>query len=69
MVSLMDGKTVACLALVYCDEAFLYVLIPAGEQRITKTGEQSRQPNKHGVAHVSRITRVGWLSKISATQR
>lgn len=53
----------------YCDEAFLYVLIPAGEQRIIKTGEQSRQPNKHSVAHISWITTVGWLSKISAAQR
>lgn len=32
------------------------MLIPAGEQRIIKTGEQSRQPNKHSVARISQIT-------------
>lgn len=68
MVSLMDGKKVVCLATVYCDEPFLYVLIPAGDQRITRTGEQSKQPNKHGVAHISQIAQVGWLSKILAAQ-
>lgn len=34
----------ASCGIIYCDEVFLYVLIPAGEQRITKTGEQRGSP-------------------------
>lgn len=42
----LDGekkmKEVVCLAIICCDEAFLCVLVPAGERRITKKGREQQ---------------------------
>lgn len=52
----------ASCGIIYWDEAFLYVSIPAGEQRIYQHGGAERQSSKHGRAHVPQIPWVGWLS-------